>query len=36
MKSVRPIMAPEVMVEQVSAKANWKIQWARRATPVVP
>ena len=29
-------MAPEVIVEQVSAKANWKSQNARKATPVVP
>jgi len=29
-------MAPEVIVEQVSAKANWKSQNARNATPVVP
>src|ERR1700712_4785537 len=34
-KPVRPIMAPEVMVEQVSAKANWKSQNARKATPVL-
>src|ERR1700682_5846112 len=32
---VRPIIAPEVMVEQVSAKANWNSQKARNATPVV-
>src|SRR5215471_17165517 len=32
--AVRPIIAPEVMVEQVSAKANWKSQYARNATPV--
>ena len=30
----RPIIAPEVMVEQVSANANWKSQYARNATPV--
>lgn len=35
MKAVRPIMAPEAMVEQVSAKASWKSQNARNATPVV-
>ena len=29
-------MAPEVIVEQVSAKANWKSQNARKATPVLP
>ena len=29
-------MAPEVIVEQVSAKANWKSQKARNATPVEP
>jgi hypothetical protein len=29
-------MAPEVMVEQVSAKAYWKIQKARNATPLEP
>ena len=34
-KPVRPIMAPEVMVEQVSANANWNSQKARNATPVV-
>ena len=34
-KPVRPIIAPEVMVEQVSAKANWKSQKARNATPVL-
>jgi len=33
---VRPTMAPEVTVEQVSAKANWKSQKAMKATPVVP
>src|SRR5580704_18336484 len=33
--AVRPIIAPEVIVEQVSAKANWKSQKARKATPVV-
>ena len=31
-----PTMAPDVMVEQVSAKANWNRQNARNATPVVP
>ena len=34
MKSVRPIMVPEQMVEAQSAKANWKTQWASKATPV--
>jgi len=28
-------MAPEVIVEQVSANANWNSQKARKATPVV-
>ena len=36
MKPQRPIMAPEVMVEQVSAKANWKTQNASSGTPVEP
>jgi hypothetical protein len=36
LKPVRPTMAPDVMVEQVSAKANWKRKKARKATPVVP
>jgi hypothetical protein len=31
---VRPIIAPEVIVEQVSANANWNSQKARKATPV--
>ena len=35
-KPVRPIIAPEVIVEQVSVKAYWKSQKARNATPVVP
>ena len=35
-KPVRPTMAPEVMVEQVSAKAYWKRKKARNATPVRP
>jgi hypothetical protein len=29
-------MAPEVMVDVVSAKANWNRKNARKATPVVP
>ena len=33
---VRPTMAPDVMVEAVSAKANWNNQKAMKATPVVP
>ena len=36
MKPVRPTMAPEVMVEHVSAKANWNRKKAMNATPVVP
>src|SRR6478609_5026204 len=36
MKPQRPIIAPEVIVDVVSAKANWKTQNARRGTPVVP
>src|SRR5882724_13180058 len=32
---VRPIIAPDVIVEQVSANANWNSQNARNATPVV-
>src|SRR5216684_376967 len=36
MKSQRPIIAPEVTVEQVSANAYWKTQYARSGTPVVP
>ena len=35
-KAVRPIIVPEQMVEAQSAKANWKTQWARTGTPVVP
>src|SRR5690349_25137374 len=35
-KPQRPIIAPEVIVEQVSAKANWKTQNASMGTPVVP
>ncbi len=35
-KPVRPTMAPEVMVEQVSAKANWNKKNARIATPDEP
>src|SRR6266566_3418251 len=33
---VRPTIAPDVTVEQVSANANWNSQNARNATPVVP
>ena len=32
LKLVRPTMAPEVMVEAVSAKANWNSKKARNAT----
>src|SRR4051812_21542464 len=32
----RPTMAPDVMVEHVSAKANWNTQYANSGTPVVP
>src|SRR5712671_955563 len=32
----RPTIAPEVMVEQVSANANWNTQNASSGTPVVP
>src|SRR6516165_9518582 len=35
-KPQRPTMAPDVMVEQVSANANWNTQNASRGTPVVP
>ena len=35
MKPQRPTMAPEVIVEQVSANANWKTQKASSGTPVV-
>src|SRR3984957_6412980 len=35
MKSQRPIIAPEVTVEQVSANAYWKTQYASSGTPVV-
>src|SRR6185369_9661899 len=35
-KPVRPIIAPDVIVEQVSANAYWKSQNARNATPVEP
>src|SRR6478609_5168807 len=31
----RPTIAPEVMVEQVSANANWKTQYASSGMPVV-
>src|SRR5436190_11046048 len=34
-KPQRPTMAPEVIVEQVSANANWKTQNASSGTPVV-
>ena len=36
MKPVRPTMAPDVIVEHVSANANWNSQNARNATPVEP
>src|SRR4249919_520151 len=32
----RPTIAPDVIVEQVSANANWKTQNARSGTPVEP
>src|SRR6185436_16785472 len=35
-KPQRPTIAPEVMVEQVSANANWKTQNASNGTPVEP
>ena len=34
LKPVRPTMAPEVIVEHVSAKANWNRKKAMKATPV--
>jgi len=34
MKSVRPIIVPEQIVEAQSAKANWKTQCASTGTPV--
>src|SRR6476620_178776 len=34
-KPQRPTIAPEVIVEQVSANANWKTQYASSGTPVV-
>ena len=34
LKLVRPTMAPEVIVDAVSAKANWKRKKARNATLV--
>ena len=36
MKPQRPTIAPDVIVEQVSAKANWNTQNASSGTPVVP
>jgi hypothetical protein len=36
MKPQRPTIAPDVIVEAVSAKANWKTQKASSGTPVVP
>ncbi len=36
MNPVRPTMAPDVIVEHVSANANWNSQNARNATPVEP
>ena len=35
MKPQRPTIAPEVIVEQVSANANWNTQYASSGTPVV-
>src|SRR5215468_6448468 len=35
MKPQRPTMAPDVIVEQVSANANWNTQNASSGTPVV-
>src|SRR6478735_106911 len=34
--AVRPTIAPDVMVEHVSANANWNKKNARNATPVEP
>ena len=34
MKPQRPTMAPDVIVEAVSAKANWNTQNASSGTPV--
>src|SRR5689334_12624508 len=34
-KPQRPTIAPDVIVEQVSANANWKTQYASSGTPVV-
>src|SRR5712671_875498 len=36
MNPQRPIIAPDVMVEHVSANAYWKTQYASSGTPVVP
>jgi hypothetical protein len=36
LKDVRPTIAPDVIVEAVSANANWNKKNARKATPVVP
>src|SRR5262245_25314423 len=36
MKPQRPTIAPEVIVEQVSANANWNTQNASSGTPVEP
>src|SRR6476620_1525415 len=36
MKPQRPTIAPDVIVEQVSANANWNTQNASKGTPVVP
>ncbi len=35
-KPVRPTIAPDVIVEHVSAKANWNRKKAMNATPVAP
>src|SRR4051794_19111639 len=34
--AVRPTIAPDVIVEHVSANANWNKKKARNATPVEP
>src|SRR5262250_837674 len=35
MNPQRPTIAPDVIVEQVSANANWNTQYASNGTPVV-
>src|ERR1700674_1260387 len=36
MNPQRPTIAPDVIVEHVSANANWNTQNANKGTPVVP